>query len=99
MPASIAASMTAKLLDSSTVYPKFMVPRPILLTSKPERPRCAYGIPRSCREHTYSLLEHGSAAMTVDVRAGLFGEELDDVAYRLDRLVVQRGRDLGLLET
>jgi hypothetical protein len=37
--------------------------------------------------------------MTVDVRAGLFGEELDDVAYRLDRLVVQRGRDLGLLET
>jgi hypothetical protein len=36
--------MTAKLLDSSTVKPKFIVPRPIRLTIRPERPKCAYVI-------------------------------------------------------
>jgi Putative Ig domain len=36
--------MTAELLDSSTVQPKFMVPRPIRLTRKPERPKCPYAI-------------------------------------------------------
>jgi hypothetical protein len=34
VPDVIAASMTAKLLGSSTVKPKFMVPRPIRLTKQ-----------------------------------------------------------------
>ncbi|MGC5321258.1 hypothetical protein ACPXB5_21245 [Micromonospora arida] len=34
--------MTAKLVASSIVYPMFMVPRPIRLTSRPERPRWPY---------------------------------------------------------
>jgi integrase len=33
------------------------------------------------------MLGHASAAMTLDVYAGLFGDDLDDVAQRLDRLV------------
>ncbi|MFI9170031.1 hypothetical protein [Streptomyces lincolnensis] len=41
MPASTAVSMTAKLVDSSTVKPKSIVPRPIRLTSRPERPKWA----------------------------------------------------------
>src|SRR4051794_31631742 len=44
MPASIAASMIVELVDSSAVNPKFMVPRPIRLTSRPERPTCPYAI-------------------------------------------------------
>jgi len=45
MPASMAASMTSKLLDSSSRYPKSIVPSAILLTSRPDRPRCAYAMP------------------------------------------------------
>src|SRR3954470_23895396 len=41
--------MTTKLSASSTVYPKFMVPRPIRLTSRPERPMCPYAIPSLMR--------------------------------------------------
>src|SRR4051812_9349022 len=36
--------MIAELVDSSAVNPKFMVPRPIRLTSRPERPTCPYAI-------------------------------------------------------
>ena len=35
------------------------------------------------------MLGHASAAMTLDVYAGLFGDDLDEVADRLDRLVPQ----------
>lgn len=35
------------------------------------------------------MLGHGSAAMTLDVYAGLFGDDLDSVAHRLDALVPQ----------
>jgi integrase len=35
------------------------------------------------------MLGHASAAMTLDVYAGLFGDDLDDVADRLDSLVPQ----------
>src|SRR3954452_23051003 len=44
MPVSMAASMTAALADSSAVKPKLMVPRPIRLTTRPERPKCPYAI-------------------------------------------------------
>src|SRR4051794_6559521 len=44
MPASIAASRIAELADSSAVKPKLMVPRPIRLTTRPERPTCPYAI-------------------------------------------------------
>jgi hypothetical protein len=33
------------------------------------------------------MLGHASAAMTLDVYAGLFGDDLDSVANRLDALV------------
>lgn len=33
------------------------------------------------------MLGHASAAMTLDVYAGLFGDDLDDVADRLDAVV------------
>src|SRR4051812_2793516 len=36
--------MIAELVDLSAVNPKFMVPRPIRLTSRPERPTCPYAI-------------------------------------------------------
>src|SRR6478609_3504021 len=45
MPASTAAPMTSKLLDSSSKYPKSIVPSAILLTRRPDRPRCAYAMP------------------------------------------------------
>ena len=35
------------------------------------------------------MLGHASAAMTLDVYAGLFGDDLDSVADRLDALVPQ----------
>jgi integrase len=35
------------------------------------------------------MLGHASAAMTLDVYAGLFGDDLDSVADRLDSLVPQ----------
>jgi hypothetical protein len=35
------------------------------------------------------MLGHASAAMTLDVYAGLFGDDLDSVANRLDSLVPQ----------
>lgn len=38
-----------------------------------------------------SMLGHSSAAMTLDVYAGLFGDDLDAVADALDRLVPQMG--------
>jgi hypothetical protein len=44
MPASTAASMI--LAASSAVKPNLIVPRPIRLTSNPERPRCEYAISR-----------------------------------------------------
>ena len=35
------------------------------------------------------MLGHASAAMTLDVYAGLFSDDLDDVADRMDSLVSQ----------
>jgi hypothetical protein len=35
------------------------------------------------------MLGHASAAMTLDVYAGLFSDDLDDVADRMDSLVPQ----------
>jgi hypothetical protein len=39
------------------------------------------------------MLGHASAAMTLDVYAGLFGDDLDAVASRLDDAVTARGAD------
>jgi hypothetical protein len=39
------------------------------------------------------MLGHASAAMTLDVYAGLFGDDLDAVAERLDEAVAQRSAD------
>jgi len=38
------------------------------------------------------MLGHASAAMTLDVYAGLFGEDLDSLAEALDRVVPQMCR-------
>jgi hypothetical protein len=43
------------------------------------------------------MLGHASAAMTLDVYAGLFGDDLDAVATRLDEAVA--ARDSGYLRT
>ncbi|MEE6261306.1 hypothetical protein [Plantactinospora sonchi] len=37
------------------------------------------------------MLGHASASMTLDVYAGLFGDDLDAVANRLDEAVAARG--------
>jgi hypothetical protein len=43
------------------------------------------------------MLGHASASMTLDVYAGLFGDDLDAVAHRLDQAVAARDEDyLGL---
>ena len=39
------------------------------------------------------MLGHASAAMTLDVYAGLFGDDLDAVATRLDQAVTGRDKD------
>jgi integrase len=39
------------------------------------------------------MLGHASAAMTLDVYAGLFGDVLDAVATRLDEAVTGRDKD------
>jgi integrase len=39
------------------------------------------------------MLGHASAAMTLDVYAGLFGDDLDAVATRLDEAVAARDAD------
>ena len=39
------------------------------------------------------MLGHASAAMTLDVYAGLFGDDLDTVAARLDQAVTGRDKD------
>jgi hypothetical protein len=39
------------------------------------------------------MLGHASAAMTLDVYAGLFGDDLDAVATRLDEAVAGRDKD------
>ena len=39
------------------------------------------------------MLGHASAAMTLDVYAGLFGDDLDAVAERLDEVVIRRNAD------
>ena len=39
------------------------------------------------------MLGHASASMTLDVYAGLFGDDLDAVAHRLDQAVAARGAD------
>ncbi len=36
------------------------------------------------------MLGHASASMTLDVNAGLFGDDLDDIAHRLDEAVTAR---------
>ena len=42
------------------------------------------------------MLGHASASMTLDVYAGLFGDDLDAVAHRLDQAVAARDKhDLG----
>lgn len=41
----------------------------------------------------HRMLGHASAAMTLDVYAGLFGDDLDAVAERLDQAVRGRGAD------
>ena len=41
------------------------------------------------------MLGHASAAMTLDVYAGLFGDDLDAVAMKLDALVPQMRHDVG----
>jgi integrase len=43
------------------------------------------------------MLGHASASMTLDVYAGLFGDDLDEVANRLDEAVA--GRDADYLRT
>ena len=39
------------------------------------------------------MLGHASAAMTLDVYAGLFGDDLDDLADRLDRAAMAAAAD------
>ncbi|MGC5286154.1 hypothetical protein [Micromonospora sp. DT231] len=39
------------------------------------------------------MLGHASASMTLDVHAGLFGDDLDAVANRLDEAVAARDAD------
>ncbi|MEV0810272.1 hypothetical protein [Micromonospora sp. NPDC050200] len=39
------------------------------------------------------MLGHASASMTLDVYAGLFGDDLDAVANRLDEAVAARDAD------
>ncbi|MFG1886889.1 hypothetical protein ACGFIR_03335 [Micromonospora sp. NPDC049051] len=39
------------------------------------------------------MLGHASASMTLDVYAGLFGDDLDAVANRLDEAVAARHED------
>jgi hypothetical protein len=39
------------------------------------------------------MLGHASASMTLDVYAGLFGDDLDAVAHRLDQAVAARDED------
>ncbi|GAB1644678.1 hypothetical protein KRMM14A1259_51010 [Krasilnikovia sp. MM14-A1259] len=39
------------------------------------------------------MLGHASASMTLDVYAGLFGDDLDAVAIRLDEAVAARDAD------
>ena len=39
------------------------------------------------------MLGHASASMTLDVYAGLFGDDLDAVAARLDEAVTGRDKD------
>jgi len=39
------------------------------------------------------MLGHASASMTLDVYAGLFGDDLDAVANRLDQAVTERNAD------
>jgi integrase len=39
------------------------------------------------------MLGHASASMTLDVYAGLFGDDLDAVALRLDQAVAARDED------
>lgn len=39
------------------------------------------------------MLGHASASMTLDVYAGLFGDDLDAVAHRLDEAVAARAAD------
>jgi hypothetical protein len=75
MPASIAASMTAKLLGSSTVKPKFMVPRPIRLTSRPERPKCAYVISSLMPEHTDRRYREGCPVSTPSIKVSHAGRK------------------------
>jgi integrase len=41
------------------------------------------------------MLGHASAAMTLDVYAGLFGDDLDAVAEALDSLVPQPAPPVG----
>jgi hypothetical protein len=52
-PASIAVSITAKLLGSSAVNPKLIVSSPTRLTNRPERPKRPYVTSSSFAEHTY----------------------------------------------
>ena len=42
------------------------------------------GVPGANVKAVQPMLEHASAAMTLDVYAGLFGDDLDTVADRLD---------------
>src|ERR687897_430113 len=58
MPASLAASMIAKLIASSVVNPNVMVPNPIRLTMRPDRPKCLYLIT------SLTSREYGSSAST-----------------------------------
>ncbi|MEW2473131.1 hypothetical protein AB0875_04995 [Micromonospora gifhornensis] len=39
------------------------------------------------------MLRHASASMTLNVYAGLFGDDLDAVATRLDEAVAARDKD------
>jgi hypothetical protein len=39
------------------------------------------------------MLGHASASMTLDVYAGLFGDDLDAVAHRLDEAFAARDKD------
>jgi integrase len=40
------------------------------------------------------MLGHASAAMTLDVYAGLFADDLDEVAERLDQVRIRRVADV-----
>jgi hypothetical protein len=67
-------------------------PRPVA-GDEAHRAGLVAGIHDTVLEQVPSQLGHASASMTLDVYAGLFGDDLDAVAKRLDEAVVARDAD------